>query len=65
MATTTMDDVRRFTIERDMSNGLYDVWDAVRSEYVVINVSRAAAERALRRARERAASGWHTWRKVS
>lgn len=45
---------RRFSIKRDMSTGLYDVWDALRQEYVACDVRYTAAERALNRARSNA-----------
>lgn len=41
----------RFSVERDMSNGLYDVWDAYRCEYITCDVGRKEAENTAYRAR--------------
>jgi hypothetical protein len=60
-----LDDPRRFSIERDMNTGLWDVWDAHKAEYVECDAPRARALRALVRARDEAITGWRTWRKVS
>ena len=42
---------RRFSVERDMSTGLYDVWDAHLLEYVACDLRRTAAERTADNAR--------------
>lgn len=48
------DHPRRFSIQRDMSNGLYDVWDSHKFEYVVCDVRRTTAERVVETARVQA-----------